>query len=355
MGFSEIKNDKLLFNFPELGADCALEVTFHRTLRLPDDNKQYGLPPSLGSFELSHVDDHKARLPEAWGRHGGAFLPMWQAEAMWLSFRSVGGWPFAVKIAAGKVNALSGEPWSDALATGKSDYMVSPKQPWIDGFNIGAGVVRQFVAMPQGSGYTVEEQVTGKAEHGGLQIMAYPMAPEARERLAPKRVHATSAMLGGSLESAAGGMLYSGGALKGMARSMAASVGEMGMAAGGLMRQEIYADPYACDREGIDVWSKQGARCFVHLMAAKDYESVMGRPPRSRAPGRAEYKVHNLPWFDYHDQGALVPASPGLSKIDSVAAIGVKKGEKPLPDEGTAPHSTPIPIGPAKRGLDGSW
>ena len=42
-------------------------------------------------------------------------------------------------------------------------------------------VVRQFVAMPLGSGYSVEEQITGKAEHGGLQILVYPMKKERYE------------------------------------------------------------------------------------------------------------------------------------------------------------------------------
>jgi hypothetical protein len=32
----------------------------------------------------------------------------------------------------------------------------------------------KFVAMPLGQGYTVEEQITGKAEHGGLQIDVFP-------------------------------------------------------------------------------------------------------------------------------------------------------------------------------------
>ena len=32
-------------------------------------------------------------------------------------------------------------------------------------------MIRQFVAMPLGAGYTAEEQITGEAEHGGLQIV----------------------------------------------------------------------------------------------------------------------------------------------------------------------------------------
>jgi hypothetical protein len=35
--------------------------------------------------------------------------------------------------------------------------------------------------MQLGAGYTVEEQITGQAERGGLQIQVYPMRPEIYE------------------------------------------------------------------------------------------------------------------------------------------------------------------------------
>ena len=56
--------------------------------------------------------------------------------------------------------------------------MVSPEQPWLDGYAIEKGVIRQFVAMPLGEGYTAEEQLTGEAEWGGLQIAVVPLRAE---------------------------------------------------------------------------------------------------------------------------------------------------------------------------------
>ena len=41
--------------------------------------------------------------------------------------------------------------------------------------------------MPLGSGYTAEEQLTGKAEHGGLQVAVYPMKRKVFERRFPQR------------------------------------------------------------------------------------------------------------------------------------------------------------------------
>jgi len=57
------------------------------------------------------------RLPRETVLRGGVIMPMHQAEAMWVNFdaRWDSSYPCAVKVAAGKVCAVSGEPWSDQL------------------------------------------------------------------------------------------------------------------------------------------------------------------------------------------------------------------------------------------------
>lgn len=103
---------------------------------------------------------------------------------MWIRFKSSN--QFAIKIYVGGVNAVSGEPLIENAATmfrrqklkaeGKSiqDYVVTPKQLWLDGIAMTAGVVRQFVAMPIDSGYSVEAQFTGQDLVGGLQFVVTP-------------------------------------------------------------------------------------------------------------------------------------------------------------------------------------
>ena len=169
----ELQDNRLIFRFPEVHEDAVLEVEFERTLRIPDDSRDYPLPPGLGAFPLNHVDDYLEPLPTEWGKRGGVFLPMYQAEAMWLDF--TGSYPMAVKVAAGKINALTGEPWKNELSRQPQDCLVAPGQPWLDGFCVEQGLIRQFVAMPLGAGYSAEEQLTGEAQHGGLQIAVYPM------------------------------------------------------------------------------------------------------------------------------------------------------------------------------------
>ena len=153
----ELKNDSLVFTFPEVHPDAALTMQFQRTLRIPDDEGVYPLPPGLGTFPLRHVDDFGAKLPASWKDHGGVMMPMFQAEAMWINFSSEdvddrGEYCFVVKIATGKVNAVTGEDWRDGVNRDPQDYLVVPTQPWLDGYCVEKGTVRQFVAMPLGSG-----------------------------------------------------------------------------------------------------------------------------------------------------------------------------------------------------------
>src|SRR5262249_13775416 len=175
-----LEANSLIFRFPEVHDNAKSAIQFQRTLRIPDNGKHYPLPPGLGAFPLRHVEDFADRVPEQWHERAGVMMPLYQAEAMWIAFRDGGWWwsgryPFAIKIAAGKINAISGKPWKPELDGSERDYIVLPEQPWLDGFCVAKDVIRQFVAMPLGSGYSVEEQITGKPEHGGLQIIAYPM------------------------------------------------------------------------------------------------------------------------------------------------------------------------------------
>jgi len=103
---------------------------------------------------------------------------------MWIKFKSKR--PFAIKIYAGGVNAVSGEPLHENLATmvrrklmlseGKSvqDYIVSRSQLWLDGIATTDGNVKQFVATPVGVFYSVEAQVAGTDAVAGLQFEIMP-------------------------------------------------------------------------------------------------------------------------------------------------------------------------------------
>ena len=107
-----------------------LFVRFERTLRIPDDGRTYPLPPSFGAFPVKRVDDYLDAVPDAWRAQGGVFLPVHAREAMWLSFH---GSASALRVAVGKVCALTGDAYEEGLSRTKQNYLVAPKQPWLDG------------------------------------------------------------------------------------------------------------------------------------------------------------------------------------------------------------------------------
>src|SRR5687768_15269150 len=296
------KHDNLVF-----GEGFALN--FQRTLRIPDDGKTYPLPPGLGTFPVCKVEDYKERVPETWTEHGGVFIPMYQREALWIRFQPRYWKPNAVKIAIGKVNAVSGKPWDEKLQPEENDYLVCPPQPWLDGINAGEGYIRQFVAMPLGMGYTVEAQVTGEEKFGGIQIIVYEPKPGRFPDQPPAEV----------ARREFDGMLYA--AAPALARS--AGSAEMGLAAGGKMRQKIYPDPH-----GIDTWDPENhGRVYVHIVNSMTYREITGKEPPPTPVTARTYTQYGLPWFDlYDDTLGDISAPDTLKKVKTVKEKDEEKG-----------------------------
>ena len=305
----ELQNNRLLVSFPKVHPKARCSIEFQRTLRIPDDNQNYPLPAGLGCFPILSVDDYHY-VPDSWKQHGGVFVPMYQSEAMWIKFNS-SGYPFAVKVAAGKIDAVSGKAWSNALTRTPQDYVVIPDQRWLDGFCVATGVVRQFVAMPLGQGVTAEEQITGEAEWGGLQLIFYPMkADEYRkryERPAPKEAYDS-------------GIRYS---LSEYSSHNIHSNFSLGLAPGGRINQEIAEDTF-----GLDVWDTTvSARCFVHLVNSERYSQLTGQDPPTKPITAKQYADAKIPWFDYYLDNKTLPSSKILAGLDGLAASLMKKGK----------------------------
>jgi hypothetical protein len=102
--------------------DDSLVITFHRTIRLPDDNRIHQLPSSLGSFPLYNISAFAQRLPEHIVETGGVLFAMWQREALWIEFENLDEEKkYAVRINVGGVNAVSGLTLMEKTAT--QDYV----------------------------------------------------------------------------------------------------------------------------------------------------------------------------------------------------------------------------------------
>ncbi len=387
----EAINDRLTFTFPEVHAAARLSVTFQRTLRIPDDGRSYPLPPGLGLFPVRHVDDFKGKVPDAWSKHGGVMMPMYQSEAMWLQFTSshvpghgsYGGvpYPFAVRVATGKRSAVTGKQWTAYLREG--DYLVIPTQPWLDGYVVEGGQVRQFVAAPLGLGVTAEEQITGKAEFGGLQIEAVPMSAAAFLRRWPalppqpvlawnNRPGARRGMMKSSVSkgvfsddgdtnysatmdslqleccaaapAAAASFSADRSRIGDSLRSVPTAVSDMGLAPGGRMQQQVHEDPYE-----FSDWEKKGSRCFVHLLNSMAWQSVTGAQPPTAPRTAADYSRYGLPWYDHYVDGAKV--ATGTSKTKGLKGIA-ELAPGLLPENSSVVVSSVLSVGKVR---DGSW
>jgi len=317
-----LQEDRLEFRFPEVHEEAQCSISFQRTLRIPDDEKDYPLPPGFGKFPLRHLDDYAGRIPEKWVERGGVIMPMFQSEALWIHFQSnayCDAYPFAIKVATGKIDAITGERWREGLHSDPQDYVVIPTQPWLDGYCVERGVIRQFVAMPLGEGYTVEEQITGESEYGGIQIVAYPMKAEIYEEMRRS--------------------LRDGWTVFDFCRAI--PMPDMGLAPGGRMKQEIYVDPY-----GLEAWDQEhSSRCFVTIANSLTWRAITGESPPTIPPTAADYSKACLPWFDYYD-GDEKPSkgSKILAGLASVAELSKKKGQAVLPENKSADIKTVINI-----------
>jgi len=327
-----------------------VNISFQRTLRIPDDGKTYPLPPGLGAFPLRLIDDNPTRIPASWLKRGGVMLPIYQAEALWLAFKT--DYPCALKVGTGKINAVSGASWTPVLGKNPQDYVILPEQPWLDGYCVKKGCIRQFVAMPIGEGYTAEEQVTGSGEHGGIQLQIYPLKAklyfeetikprfprtliDILPRLIPPLERATmSGASSGRPVSAARPLRPDEDAL------------DMGLGAGGRIRQEIYQDG-----RPVDAWdSSATSRCFVHLCNSVVWQQITGQKPPHPPFKAAIYAKHGLPWFDYYrdDIGALHGSSI-LKKLKSVFHVARNKVEPSLVKQESVEPTLIIQYGQKRR------
>jgi hypothetical protein len=292
----------------QIGERFALSLM--RTLRIPDDGKTYPLPPGLGRFPVHPVTEFADRLPAAWRERGGYFIPLYQREAMWLQFEAAFWKPNAAQIAVGGINAITGERWSPEtdLRADPQNYIVCPDQPWLDGVHTAGGTVRQFVAVALGRGDTVEEQLTGAAEYGGLQVRVFEPKPGRFPDKPPDHPMVFESMV-----------------------EPANPEGDMGFAAGGQIQQKIYPD-----HRGIDTWDQEtSGETFIHVLNSRQYRAVTGQDPPPSPVTPELYTSLGLPWFELYDEHlGDVPAGEPFGDVKSLREReeerGEESGEKPV-------------------------
>jgi hypothetical protein len=276
------------------------QISFQRTVRVPEQDQAFPLPPTFGRFPvlpLTPTGRLAVRsLPDP--DFLNVAIPMRPYEALWIGFDDPTGQPHAVKVGAGTINVLSGGAWDDTFRKDPQDYLVCPDQPWLDGINVGEGFVRQFVATSL-SGPSLERQL-GAVVSGGLRFL---VAPPRADRIAEfdrgRRIDIPSP-----------------------AMSRPASQRDLlAVGPGGKVGQRIYPDPY-----GWDVWDLGNlGRAAVHLLDAAQFHALTGMEAPPTPIDAETYARLGLPWFEVYDatRGDLPPA-PGF---DVLRPVGELSGE----------------------------
>jgi hypothetical protein len=175
--------------------------------------------------------------------------------------------------------------------------------------------------MPLGQGYTAEEQLTGEAKNGGIQLLVHPLKPG----IWRKRMNTIT-----PLESR----------IETLFRRSSASE-EVGLAPGGRISQEI-----AEAVEQPSSWDLSSrSRCYVHLAHAEAWQSMAGQAPHHQAPTAADYTAAGLPWFDWSSAATPRKGSTRLGSLASVRSLGDEAHEEPLGPEETFDTPEPILLG----------
>src|SRR5215208_1699943 len=267
---------------------------FLRTLRVPDHDKSYPLPPGLGEFPIFTTEQIKGIKPGNWSAND-LFLCLYQREALWLGFDAAQWKPNAVKVGAGEINVLTGDTWNNTLHSDPQDYLVCPPQPWLDGFKTGDGIVRQFVAAPLGSNVTVESQLTG-GDVGGLRVTVFePRSGHFPDSRPPPKPPTTSLQEQIGRES-------------------------LGLAAGGEIRQKIYADPY-----GLETWDDENYNSvLIHILNSTEYAQFTGSEPPPTPISAETYTQCGFPWYETYDEDR--PGLPATTRLGEVKSFNQQTG-----------------------------
>lgn len=270
-----------------------LRVTVHRTVRVKEGRTPSSLPPSLGHASVYRVKDY-SNSPKHWDQEA-IFIPVHEGEALWFGFSALTR--LAVVIGAGAINAISGKPLTTKLESGS--YLITPPQPWIDGWKAEDGNVYQFVAteFKEGEGLTVGEQLNGGAcKSGAIGIAVFE--PKDPSKLTPITPPSEVSFCGKeSLKGSPMTMSLS----KGLSRG--GDFSEMGVGKGGMIKQKIYQDP-----DGVKVWKEAPASAKgIYLVNAEEFKEIT----EIDIPTPKTHKDYAGKWYDVKDD--KIPDTEGSS------------------------------------------
>ncbi|TDL16864.1 hypothetical protein BD410DRAFT_589929 [Rickenella mellea] len=339
----------------------SLRLRFMRTVRMDDNSTTNDLPPGFGPFPIHTVSTYAKTVPPSLLSRGGRFISMWKHEAMWMLFDIAAPQSAcAVRIYVGGINALTGQP-RNATWDGKQDYLAvkaeGKGQRWLDGISVKPGVVRQFVTMPQGQGHTVEGQITGEEDVGGVQINVCELYEDkvsfkppglgpgtfdrcktphqlglkagdiiCMKKLLPRstlkdRLKASVTSPTAVLRLKAYRTLVLQWRPKGAKRvvqkanEQSQPTPEFGIAAGGLISQKIHRD----NLPALAYDMENPTTIHISIINPEIFKTITGRDPLPSPITQQMYEEMGLPWFKANDQE--IPSADNFSVANPLAQV----------------------------------
>jgi hypothetical protein len=263
----ELTHDQLIFSFPRVHPDARLTVEFQRTLRIPPGEQDVPLLPGLGRYPLFPTADLAAKGRAPWLQRVDAMLPMYQSEAMWLSFQPAYSltheafYRFALKIGVGHADAITGGTWSSKLRPQGRDFLVISEPSWLGGFAAGQRSYHQFVAVPFGADSDPTRRAVSDPRRNQVQLMVYPLRGEAFAQHFPK--DAWRSRIDRRPDATTASRVTSGGAA----------------GAQELERQDVHEDRFPASDWNLGA----GSRYRVHLANSLQWCALAGGPPPAPA------------------------------------------------------------------------
>ncbi|MGB9624263.1 MAG: hypothetical protein ACPMAQ_05315, partial [Phycisphaerae bacterium] len=236
------------------------------------------VPPGLDVYPLFMVRDYAERVPPSWRDRGGAFIPIFAREALWISFSGRWWKPNAVRVGVDGVNAVTGRPLADELARDPQDYIVVPDQPWLEAYRASDGSVRQFATELPSDAPAASPSAGG--DHSILiELAVFEPAPgrfadtPPKQRFYPEDASCAPVQAGNPCEIAVG--------------------------PNGKMAQRLCPDTY-----GVDAWDPATTAKFcVRLVSPRAFREITGAEPPPSPISADDYTAFGLPWLKAYADG----------------------------------------------------
>jgi hypothetical protein len=218
-----------------------------------------------------------------------------RSEALWIWFSS--RYRFAVKIGAGKINLLSGEPWSSGLRRQPQDYLVVPGPDWSENNE----VLRRYVALPLDTAGPADGLLAVGAEVGGMHFQVVPMCADSHYRVEG------AFLIPPTIKEFFMKIIFAPMICAHLAESARrherwefehSAVESTEPVLDEAARQEIHQDPYQ-----FAEWDQSHTvRCFVHTCRPPVWRQITGANPPHTPLTAKDYNASGIPWFnDYQD------------------------------------------------------